>query len=311
MNSEVRRMNNRRNEIKNEINRLVNELNSVENEMKTKMVENLTVDQLLSILTNEETVIETETEEVTVETEETAFTMENIRQAEDNEIEQTIRTNISETVEPETEEIEVIDNSTSNCPHIESDQVTFDMLSDDMHNAMITLVGIKYQDLYRDGEVPTIGETVTLTKETDTHNTYGRIADGRTIGILPQGDEKIAQLERIGANYIKNREVLTDSPLLQQEYKIVDFIPGCFIFLNPIQEEIENETTIEVSQPTEEKLEGIASSTSDARNIFTSHKRNCTIDEIIEDENFFIIKYLNHPAQSMEEYNKECCIEKA
>ena len=81
------------------------------------------------------------------------------------------------------------------------------MLTDEMHEAKITLVGVQYQDLYRDGEVPTIGQRVTLTKETETSNTYGRIADGRTIGLFPQSDEKIEQLERIGAKYEKNENM--------------------------------------------------------------------------------------------------------
>lgn len=203
---------------------------------------------------------------------------------------------------------------------VDSDDVTFDMLSDDMHNAMITLVGTKYQDLWREHHIsPQIGDIIILSKRDgrSTQSTVGYTADGISVGILPASPEKFEQLERIGANSINNRDVDLDSPILKRNYKVVGVIPGAFIFLDPVYDEAENieETVSEaVSQIGSERhrLTHNALSIDEARSVFNDEMPDhCRIHNIIEQDDCFVINYENHRANTTAEYYQTVEVERA
>lgn len=203
---------------------------------------------------------------------------------------------------------------------VDSDNVTFDMLNDDMHNATITLVGVKYQDLWnREHKSPEIGDIITLAKRDNisTQNTVGYTTDGISVGILPASDEKFAQLERIGANSINNRDVDLDNPILERSYKVVGVIPAAFIFLDPVYDEAENieETVSEaVSQIGSERhrLTHNALSIDEARSVFNNEMPDhCRIHNIIEQDDCFVINYENHRANTTAEYYQTVEVERA
>lgn len=203
---------------------------------------------------------------------------------------------------------------------IDSDDVTFDMLNDDMHNAMITLVGVKYQDLWsKENKSPEIGDILTLAKRDNisTQNTVGYTEDGISVGILPASDDKFAQLERIGANSINNHDVDLDNPILERKYKVVGVIPAAFIFLDPIYDEAENieETVAEAVSQLESrrhKLTHNALSIDEARSVFNNEMPDhCRIHNIIEEDDCFVINYENHRANTTAEYYQTVEVERA
>lgn len=203
---------------------------------------------------------------------------------------------------------------------VDSDDVTFDMLTDEMHNAVITLVGTKYQDLWREhNRSPRIGDIITLAKRDgiSTQNTVGYTEDGISVGILPASDEKFAQLERIGARSINNRDVDLDNPILGRNYKVVGVIPAAFIFLDPVYDEAENieETVAEaISQidAPRHRLAHTAENINEARHIFNEEMPHyCRIDNIIEQDDIFLINYVNHRADTSAEYYQSCEVKRA
>ena len=203
---------------------------------------------------------------------------------------------------------------------VDSDDVTFDMLNDDMHNAMITLVGVKYQDLWRvHNRSPEIGDIITLAKRDgrSTQSTVGYTTDGISIGILPASPEKFEQLERIGANSINNRDVDLDNPILERSYKVVGVIPAAFIFLDPVYDEAENieetvsEAVSQIDSP-RHRLAHTAENVEEARHIFNEEMPDhCRIHNIIEQDDVFVINYENHQANTTAEYYKTCEVERA
>ena len=203
---------------------------------------------------------------------------------------------------------------------VDSDDVTFDMLTDEMHNAIITLVGTKYQDLWREHHrSPQIGDIITLAKRDgrSTQSIVGYTEDGISIGILPASPEKFEQLERIGANSINNHDVDLDDPILERSYKVVGVIPAAFIFLDPVYDESENiEETVEeaVSQLGSERhrLTHNALSIDEARSVFNDEMTDhCRIHNIIEQDDCFVINYENHRANTSTEYYQTVEIERA
>ena len=211
-------------------------------------------------------------------------------------------------------------HETTATDEIDSDDVTFDMLNDDMHNAVITLVGTKYQDLWRlHNRSPEIGDIITLAKRDDrsTQSTVGYTTDGISVGVLPASPEKFEQLERIGANSINNRDVDLDNPILERSYKVVGVIPAAFIFLDPIYDEAENieetvaEAVSQIGSP-RHRLIHTAENIDEARHIFNEEMPNhCRIHNIIEQDDCFVINYENHRANTAAEYYQTVEVERA
>lgn len=212
------------------------------------------------------------------------------------------------------------DTPTITTDGVDSDDVTFDMLNDDMHNATITLVGTKYQDLWRvHNRSPEIGDIITLAKKDDrsTQSTVGYTTDGISVGILPASPEKFEQLERIGANSINNRDVDLNNPILGRSYKVVGVIPAAFIFLDPVYDEAENieETVAEAVSQIESprhRLIHTAENMDEARHIFNEEMPDhCRIHNIIEQDDCFVINYENHRANTVAEYYQTVEVERA
>ena len=215
---------------------------------------------------------------------------------------------------------ESLSETTTTTDGVNSDDVTFDMLNDDMHNAVITLVGTKHQDLWREyNRSPEIGDIITLAKRDNrsTQSTVGYTTDGIPVGVLPASPEKFEQLERIGANSINNRDVDLDNPILERSYKVVGVIPSAFIFLDPIYDEAENieETVAEAVSQIESprhRLVHTAENMDEARHIFNEEMPNhCRIHNIIEQDDCFIINYENHRANTAAEYYQTVEVERA
>lgn len=211
-------------------------------------------------------------------------------------------------------------SETTTTDGVNSNDVTFDMLNDDMHNAVITLVGTKHQDLWREyNRSPEIGDIITLAKRDNrsTQSTVGYTTDGIPVGVLPASSEKLEQLERIGANSINNRDVDLDNPILERSYKVVGVIPAAFIFLDPIYDEAENieETVAEAVSQIESprhRLVHTAENMDEARHIFNEEMPNhCRIHNIIEQDDCFIINYENHRANTAAEYYQTVEVERA
>lgn len=211
-------------------------------------------------------------------------------------------------------------SETTTTDGVNSNDVTFDMLNDDMHNAIITLVGTKHQDLWREyNRSPEIGDIITLAKRDNrsTQSTVGYTTDGIPVGVLPASSEKLEQLERIGANSINNRDVDLDNPILERSYKVVGVIPAAFIFLDPIYDEAEDieETVAEAVSQIESprhRLVHTAENMDEARHIFNEEMPNhCRIHNIIEQDDCFIINYENHRANTAAEYYQTVEVERA
>lgn len=211
-------------------------------------------------------------------------------------------------------------SETTTTDGVNSNDVTFDMLNDDMHNAVITLVGTKHQDLWREyNRSPEIGDIITLAKRDNrsTQSTVGYTTDGIPVGVLPASSEKLEQLERIGANSINNRDVDLDNPILERSYKVVGVIPAAFIFLDPIYDEAEDieETVAEAVSQIESprhRLVHTAENMDEARHIFNEEMPNhCRIHNIIEQDDCFIINYENHRANTAAEYYQTVEVERA
>lgn len=189
-----------------------------------------------------------------------------------------------------------------------ANDVRFEDLTDEMHNATITVVGMRHQDYFKElHKSPEIGDIVTLHKETDSSNTYA-VLNGHVIGVMPAGPSKIEQLETIGANYVRNQDLTPDSEEIGKEYEVVGVIPGCFAFLNP-----STSTTLEVETPDDAEIEiiGSASTIQDARTIFRNNMPDtCQIMTITEENNKFFIDYLNHRSNTMENYRNQCIVMK-
>ena len=215
---------------------------------------------------------------------------------------------------------ESLSETTTTTDGVNSDDVTFDMLNDDMHNAVITLVGTKHQDLWREyNRSPEIGDIITLAKRDNisTQSTVGYTTDGIPVGVLPASPEKFEQLERIGANSINNRDVDLDNPILERSYKVVGVIPGAFIFLDPIYDEAENieetvaEAVSQIGSP-RHRLIHTAENIDEARHIFNEEMPNhCRIHNIIEQDDCFVINYENHRANTAAEYYQTVEVERA
>lgn len=193
---------------------------------------------------------------------------------------------------------------------IDAENVTLDMVTEEMMNADLTLVGVKYQDLWREHRrVPAIGDRVTLAKRNNvsTQNTVGYTSDNISLGILPASAEKFEQLNRLNLSSLNNREVDLEHPALSKEYEVAAVIPGAFIFLNEVAgDNVEEVAEVDASAAETtnmnmsiDVLEGVARSIGEARRLFEAQKPNfCSISDIIERENDFLINYVNHRCNS-------------
>ena len=302
----------------------------------TQALSNLTVEQLGSLITTLQngeqptvaptpTVVANEQQVVpTVNPAETMTVETPTPVVENPTITPTPTVNSTETVAVETP-TPTTTTTTQPIQWIDAEDVTEDMLTPEMHQAQITLVGPSHQDLQRiHNRVVAVGDRITLRKRNDvpTQNTVGYTQDDISVAILPASDEKFAQLHRIGARSISNRDVQSlDHEIFDTDYIVVGVIPGAFVFLNPITDNIAVDEVVTSPTTSEQPsidpinmdiLNGVASTVQEAQSLFEAQKpAHCRIDNINEIENGFMIEYINHRANTMANMRNETFVRKA
>lgn len=183
-------------------------------------------------------------------------------------------------------------------------------------DATISVVGLSHQEMWTvDHDSPQIGDIVKLYPP---QRRDGRVVrsilahtvedEPRAIGILPQGAEKVAELEAIGAPIVKNRDAYADEAMRNGKYAtVVGVVPGryCFLKLN----EEENPAPTEEPAPVEEEpavpegvetiLEGFVANATEARRMFEAQKRSWHLFSSVEEVGrWFKIEYYDNRCNS-------------
>ena len=172
-------------------------------------------------------------------------------------------------------------------------------------DATISIVGLSHQEMWTvDHDSPQTGDRVKLYPPQ-------REDEPRAIGILPQSDSKVEELQAIGAPVVKNRDAYADEAMRNGKMAtVVGVVPGRYCFLKLDEEEsapsIPEPTPEPVAEPeptipegVERILQGLAATASDARRLFNEQKRDWwAFAGIEEDDHFFKISYLDHRCNS-------------
>lgn len=176
-------------------------------------------------------------------------------------------------------------------------------------DATISIVGLSHQEMWTvDHDSPQIGDRVKLYPP---QRQDGRIVrsilahtiedEPRAIGILPQSDSKVEELEAIGAPVVKNRDAYADEAMRNGKMAtVVGVVPGKYCFLK-LDEEEPAPSTPEPTIPegVERILQGLAVDMSEARRLFNEQKRDWwAFAGIEEDGRWFKINYLDHRCNS-------------
>ena len=176
-------------------------------------------------------------------------------------------------------------------------------------DATISIVGLSHQEMWTvDHDSPQIGDRVKLYPP---QRQDGRIVrsilahtiedEPRAIGILPQSDSKVEELEAIGAPVVKNRDAYADEAMRNGKIAtVVGVVPGKYCFLK-LDEEEPAPSTPEPTIPegVERILQGLAVDMSEARRLFNEQKRDWwAFAGIEEDGRWFKINYLDHRCNS-------------
>jgi hypothetical protein len=193
-------------------------------------------------------------------------------------------------------------------------------------DATISVVGLSHQTMWTvDHDSPQVGDRVKLYPP---QRQDGRIVrsilahtmedEPRAIGILPQSDSKIAELEAIGAPVIKNRDAYADEAMRNGKMAtVVGVIPGryCFIKLD------EEEPAPSTSEPTAAEtiipegidriLEGFAANAAEARRMFEAQKASHHLFSKVEEiGRFFKVEYFDNRCNS-NDFIKSVAVAKA
>lgn len=176
-------------------------------------------------------------------------------------------------------------------------------------NATISIVGLSHQKMWTvDHDSPQIGDRVKLYPP---QRQDGRIVrsilahttedEPRAIGILPQSDSKVEELEAIGAPVVKNRDAYADEAMRNGKMTtVVGVVPGKYCFLK-LDEEEPAPSTPEPTIPegVERILQGLAADMSEARRLFNEQKHDWwAFAGVEEDGRWFKINYLDHRCNS-------------
>lgn len=186
-------------------------------------------------------------------------------------------------------------------------------------DATISIVGLSHQEMWTvDHDSPQIGDRVKLYPP---QRQDGRIVrsilahttedEPRAIGILPQSDSKVEELQAIGAPVVKNRDAYADEAMRNGKMAtVVGVVPGRYCFIKLDEEESAPSTPEPTPEPVAEPeptipegveriLQGLAATASDARRLFNEQKRDWwAFAGIEEDDHFFKISYLDHRCNS-------------
>ena len=182
-------------------------------------------------------------------------------------------------------------------------------------DATISIVGLSHQEMWTvDHDSPQIGDRVKLYPP---QRQDGRVVrsilahtiedEPRAIGILPQSDSKVEELQAIGAPIVKNRDAYADEAMRNGKMAtVVGVVPGRYCFLKLDEEESAPSTPEPIAEPeptipegVERILQGLVATASDARRLFNEQKRDWwAFVGIEEDDHFFKINYLDHRCNS-------------
>lgn len=195
-------------------------------------------------------------------------------------------------------------------------------------NATISVVGLSHQEMWTvDHDSPQVGDRVKLYPP---QRQDGRVVrsilahtmedEPRAIGILPQSDSKIQELEAIGAPIVKNRDAYADEAMRNGKIgTVVGIIPGRYCFIK-LDEEEPTPSTPEPAAAEEEPtipegidriLEGFAADAAEARRMFEAQKASHHLFSKVEEiGRFFKVEYFDNRCNS-NDFIKSVAVAKA
>lgn len=194
-------------------------------------------------------------------------------------------------------------------------------------DATISVVGLSHQEMWTiDHDSPQIGDTVKLYPP---QRQDGRVVrsilahtvedEPRAIGILPQSDSKVEELQAIGAPIVKNRDAYADEAMRNGKMAtVVGVIPGryCFLKLNEEDTPAPTEEPAPVEEPEvpegiERILEGFAANAAEARRMFEAQKASHHLFSKVEEiGRFFKVEYFDNRCNS-NDFIKSVAVAKA
>lgn len=194
-------------------------------------------------------------------------------------------------------------------------------------DATISVVGLSHQEMWTvDHDSPQIGDRVKLYPP---QRQDGRVVrsilahtmedEPRAIGILPQSDSKIQELEAIGAPIVKNRDAYADEAMRNGKMAtVVGIIPGRYCFIKLDEEESAPSTPEpapveepEVPEGIDRILEGFAATAAEARRMFEEQKASHHLFSKVEEiGRFFKVEYFDNRCNS-NDFIKSVAIAKA
>ena len=194
-------------------------------------------------------------------------------------------------------------------------------------DATISVVGLSHQEMWSvDHDSPQVGDRVKLYPP---QRQDGRVVrsilahtmedEPRAIGILPQSDSKIQELEAIGAPIVKNRDAYADEAMRNGKIAtVVGVVPGRYCFIKLDEEEPAPSTPEpapveepEVPEGIDRILEGFAATAAEARRMFEEQKASHHLFSRVEEiGRFFKVEYFDNRCNS-NDFIKSVAIAKA
>lgn len=194
-------------------------------------------------------------------------------------------------------------------------------------DATISVVGLSHQEMWSmNHDSPQVGDRVKLYPP---QRQDGRVVrsilahtmedEPRAIGILPQSDSKIQELEAIGAPIVKNRDAYADEAMRNGKIgTVVGIIPGRYCFIKLDEEESAPSTPEpapveepEVPEGVERILEGFAADAAEARRMFEAQKASHHLFSKVEEiGRFFKVEYFDNRCNS-NDFIKSVAVAKA
>lgn len=194
-------------------------------------------------------------------------------------------------------------------------------------DATISIVGLSHQEMWSvDHDSPQVGDRVKLYPP---QRQDGRVVrsilahtmedEPRAIGILPQSDSKIQELEAIGAPIVKNRDAYADEAMRNGKIAtVVGVVPGRYCFIKLDEEESAPSTPEpapveepEVPEGIDRILEGFAATAAEARRMFEEQKASHHLFSKVEEiGRFFKVEYFDNRCNS-NDFIKSVAIAKA
>lgn len=193
-------------------------------------------------------------------------------------------------------------------------------------DATISVVGLSHQEMWTvDHDSPQVGDRVKLYPP---QRQDGRVVrsilahtmedEPRAIGILPQSDSKVQELEAIGAPVVKNRDAYADEAMRNGKMAtVVGVIPGRYCFIKLDEEEPAPSTPEPTATETiipegiDRILEGFAETAAEARRMFEAQKASHHLFSKVEEVGrFFKVEYFDNRCNS-NDFIKSVAVAKA